>query len=77
MFVPVFDYFLRTASMHIKRTNGTVKVLRSDRPGATPKPSQGLPGEWVVNTNDRRVWIVDDKGVPVEIELKVKKVIDQ
>lgn len=62
--IPVVDHGLLQIIFYVRR---------SDIEGRTPldgTDEQYIPGEFLVNRKDKRLWIVDDHGVPMEYELR-------
>jgi|GEM_PF-3977454 len=70
------DGFLSTATllMDVHGTEYTVALLRTNEPGREPVVGQNkvIPGGMIVNTVDKRMWLVDKDGIPVEVELTYK-----
>lgn len=67
----ILDKFLSTASFILK--NGyTIKLKRSNVPDQEPFPQYIIPGQLLINTYDKRVWLVDENNIPVELEIRIK-----
>jgi len=73
----VVEKLLNTASIKHRSVGSGVHTLtfkRSGKPNNVPSKFNHIvtPGEILINTADKRIWITDDNGNHIEIELKIK-----
>ncbi len=66
----VVDRLLTTAEVKLKGLD--IIFLRASVGGQAPHRDKSRAHEVVINTVDKRIWIIDSWGVPVECEIKVK-----
>jgi len=74
----VIEKLLSTASIKHRAVSSGLHILtfkRSGRPNNMPTKFNhtAVPGEILINTADKRIWITDDNGNDIEIELLLKE----